>query len=157
MTNPKLYRRRSFVLKRCSTKGQADTSLHNQDAALERLLAENEIVVVGERELAGVTGSVPGARDDIDDILKLKRSGPDFDLLLLPNADRFTRAGQGHGNKILWDLEGEGIAVYFAAEGLWSDDRLHRTLLSFLFDAAQQTAIAITQRAMPWFGSARRT
>ena len=62
-----------------------------------------------------MTGSVPGARDDIDEIIRLKREGLAFDLLILPNTDRFTRTGSLHGNSILWDLEGEGIAVYFAA------------------------------------------
>ncbi len=116
MIVPKLQRRRAFVLKRCSSKAQAGTSLLNQDLGLAQSIEENEIVVVRERELAGVTGSVPGARDDIDEIIRLKREGLDFDLLLLPNTDRFTRTGSLHGSKMLWDLAGEGITVYFAAE-----------------------------------------
>ena len=135
MTDNKLMRRIAYVLKRCSTKGQVDTSFRNQEGTVDQVISDHQIEIYGQEELAGVTGSIPGARDDIDRILALKRSGAPFDLLLLPNTDRFTRAGQLHANKILWDLEGAGISVYFVAERLWSDDRLHRTILSFLFDA----------------------
>ena len=145
MTIPKLQGRRAFILKRCSSNSQVDTSIKNQDAGLAQLLQDNAVVVVGQKDLAGVTGSVPGARDDIDDIIRLKREGLDFDLLILPNTDRFTRTGSLHGNSILWDLEGEGITVFFASENLWSDDRYHQMLLSMMFDAARQTAVSISR------------
>jgi hypothetical protein len=145
MIIPKLQNGRAFVLKRCSSNSQVGTSLDLQDAALAQVLADNKVVVVGERELAGVTGSVPGARDDIVEIIRLKREGLDFRFLILPNTDRFSRTGSLHGNSILWDLEGEGITVYFVAENLWSDDRYHQMLLSMLFDAARQTAVAISR------------
>jgi hypothetical protein len=141
----KLTGRRAFVSKRCSTKGQAGTSLHNQDTGLEQLLVENQVVVVDQHDLAGVTGSVPGARGDIDEIIRKKREGLDFDLLILPNTDRFTRCGSFHGGKLLWDLQGAGITVFFAYENLWSDDRYHQMLLAMLFDAARQTAVAISR------------
>lgn len=145
MIVPKLLRRRAFVLKRCSSKAQTGTSLLNQDLGLAQLIEDNGVIVVDQHELAGVTGSIPGARDDIDEIIRKKREGLDFDLLLLPNTDRFTRTGSLHGNSILWDLQGEGITVYFAAENLWSDDHYHQMLLSMMFDAARQTAIAISR------------
>lgn len=147
MVLAKLKDRRTVVLKRCSSNAQAGTSIPNQTTSVESLIAENRITVVKEFDLAGVTGSIPGARSDIDEIIALKRSGLDFDLLLLPNTDRFTRAGQFHGIRLLDDLENEGITVYFAAEGLFSDERLARQFLSFLFDAAQQHAIAISRGA----------
>lgn len=147
MNKETLTNRRCFALKRCSTIGQADTSIHNQNGDLDKLFADNNMVKVVERDLAGVTGSVPGARDDIDEIIRLKQSGVDFDLVVVPNTDRFTRAGSLHANNILWELEGIGISVYFVAEKLWSSDRLHRTILSFLFDAAQQTAVSISRGA----------
>jgi len=145
MIIPKLQGRRAFILKRCSSNSQVDTSIKNQDAGLAQLLQDNAVVVVRQKDLAGVTGSVPGARDDIDEIIRLKREGLDFDLLILPNTDRFTRTGSLHGNSILWDLEGEGITVYFASENLWSDDRYHQMLLSMMFDAARQTAVSISR------------
>lgn len=145
MIIPKLQGRRAFILKRCSSNSQVGTSIRNQDLGLEQLLTENGVIIVRQKDLAGVTGSVPGARDDIDEIIRLKREGLDFDLLILPNTDRFTRTGSLHGNSILWDLEGEGITVYFAAENLWSDDRYHQMLLSMMFDAARQTAVSISR------------
>lgn len=147
MTNPKLLNKRAIVLKRCSTDSQIATSINNQNISVEKTIADNNITVVKEFDLPGVTGSIPGARQDINQILDLKKGGLDFDLLILPNTDRFTRAGQGHGHRILYDLEGEQIVVYFVAENLFSDDRMHRMVLSFMFDAAQQTAISISRGA----------
>jgi hypothetical protein len=147
MIIPKLQNSRCFVLQRCSTKGQADTSLNNQTKSWESIIEDNHIDVVGREDLPGVTGSIPGARSDIDRIINLKKNGLAFDYLLLPNTDRFTRAGPLHGNALLWDLEGAGITVYFAAENLFSDDRLSRTMLSFLFDAAQRMAMSISRGA----------
>lgn len=95
MVDPKLHDRRGAVLKRCSSNGQVDNSIKNQNLSVERTIADNSITVIKEIDLEGVTGSVPGARDDIDKLIELKRGGLDFDLLIVPNVDRFypRRAG----------------------------------------------------------------
>src|SRR3954469_23555559 len=112
MIDPKLLNKFAVVLKRCSTDSQIATSIKNQNVSVERTLVDNKITVVKEIDLPGVTGSIPGARTDIDEIIALKRGGVHFDFLIVPSIDRFTRAGQGHGGNMLWELEGEGIAVY---------------------------------------------
>jgi len=98
--------------------------------------------------LEGVTGSIPGGRTDIDEIIKLKTDGVHFDLLIVPSIDRFTRAGQGHGAKMFWDLEAAGIVTYFVAENLFSDDRMHRYIISFMLDAAQQFVVSNTRSSL---------
>jgi Recombinase/Resolvase, N terminal domain len=142
MTDPKLLNKSAVVLKRCSTDSQIATSIKNQNVSVGQTLIDNKITVVKEIDLPGVTGSIPGARTDIDEIIALKRGGVHFDFLIVPSIDRFTRAGQGHGGNMLWELEGRGIAVYFVAEGLFSNDRLHRMIIGFMLDAAQQSVVS---------------
>ena len=148
MTDPKLLNKSAVLLMRCSTDPQIATSLKNQNLSVERTIADNKITVVKPIELAGVTGSIPGARDDIDTIIALKRGGVHFDLLIVPSIDRFTRAGQGHGAKMFWDLEDAGIVTYFVAENLFSDDRMHRYIISFMLDAAQQSVVSNSRAAL---------
>src|SRR5439155_3194162 len=148
MTDPKLLNKYGVLLKRCSTDPQIVTSLHNQNVSVEKTIEENKIKIVKSIDLAGVTGSIPGARDDIDRIIALKRGGVYFDLLIVPSIDRFTRAGQGYGARMFWDLEDAGIVTYFVAEGLFSDDRMHRIIISFMLDAAQQTVVSNTRASL---------
>ncbi|HEV2294698.1 MAG TPA: recombinase family protein [Tepidisphaeraceae bacterium] len=148
MTDPKLLNKSAVLLSRCSTDPQIATSLKNQNLSVERTIADNKITVVKPIELAGVTGSIPGARDDIDTIIALKRGGVHFDLLIVPSIDRFTRAGQGHGQKMFWDLEDAGIVTYFVAENLFSDDRMHRYVIAFMLDAAQQSVVANSRASL---------
>ena len=131
------------TLRRTSSRGQAETGNENQLLNMERVLTDNKIRVVHEIDLKGVSGSMPGNRTDIDDIIKIKKTANDFDYLILPCADRFTRAGSLHGQKMLYDLGAAGITVYFVHENVFSDDDRGRQYLTFLFDAARQTAFQI--------------
>jgi DNA invertase Pin-like site-specific DNA recombinase len=147
MTDPKLLNKRAVLLKRCSTDSQIATSIKNQNDSVEKTIADNKITIVKPIELEGVSGSIPGARTDIDEIIALKHGGVHFDLLIVPTIDRFTRAGQGHGGRMFWDLEDAGIVTYFVVENLFSNDRMQRIIISFMLDAAQQTAISISRGA----------
>jgi DNA invertase Pin-like site-specific DNA recombinase len=148
MIDRKLLNKSAVLLKRCSTDPQIATSMKNQNVSIERTLTDNKINVVETFDLAGVSGSFPGARGDIDQIIALKRSGVHFDLLIVPSIDRFTRAGQGHGARMFWDLEDAAIVTYFVAENLFSDDRMHRIIISFMLDAAQQTVVSNTRASL---------
>ena len=90
---------------------------------------------------------MPGARDDIDRILQAKRSGGRFDLLVVPDVTRFTRAGQTHGMHLLHELRRAGIDVFFNAENLLVSDRMSEMYLSWLLMAANETARAISRGA----------
>lgn len=148
MIDSKLLNKSAVLLMRCSTDPQIATSLKNQNISVEKTITENKITIVKPIELQGVSGSFPGARTDIDQIIALKQSGIYFDLLIVPSIDRFTRAGQGHGVKMFWDLESAGIVTYFVAENLFSDDRMQRYIISFMLDAAQQTVISNTRASL---------
>lgn len=143
MTHPRLHKQNCAVLRRSSTAAQADTSNTNQARTVDQILKLHQMQVVHEIDLKGVSGSLPGNRTDVNEIIAAKQRLDNFDYLILPSADRFTRAGSLHGLKLLWDLAAAGITVYFVKEDLFSDEERSRNFLGFLFDAARQTAVAI--------------
>ncbi len=138
--------RSAYVLTRSSSRQQT-TSNKNQGRTVEGLIKEADLAIEGQTDLYGVTGSVPGARDDIDLILRDKRSGGRFDLLVVPDVTRFTRAGQTHRMHLLHELRRAGIDVFFNAENLLVSDRMSEMYLSWLLMAANETARAISRGA----------
>ncbi len=126
-----------MVLKRCSSGPQIATSIVNQRKTTDQAIKEYELFVVDAVDLEGVTGSIPGNRDDIDRIITRKKTLNDFKILVVQDATRFTRAGQGHGQKLLYELRAVGILVYFVAEELLIDNEMSEMYVSFLFSAAR--------------------
>jgi hypothetical protein len=133
----KIRGQRCMVLKRCSSGPQIATSITNQRKTTEQAIKEFNLFVVKEEDLEGVTGSIPGNRDDIDRIIARKRNLNDFKILVVQDATRFTRAGQGHGQKLLYELRSVGILVYFVAEELLIDNEMSEMYVSFLFAASR--------------------
>ena len=138
MSDTSIYKGRRYVcLVRCSTAEQADTSIPDQLKLLRAFGDQHGMVFVDQVVVEGVTGSVPGARTDIADIIERKRDNDDFDVLLVQDVSRLTRAGAEHGMKLKYDLSAAGIEVLFASEGLPSGD--HGGIVETVgFYAAQQ-------------------
>jgi hypothetical protein len=136
------------VLRRWSSPGQGDRSKENQERMVEEVIKRHSVKVVLDIQLEGVSGSIPGNRNDIDDIVAHKRLHNDFTYLICPSPDRFTRAGSGHGQHLLYELECAGIVVYFVAENLFSDDRMAKIFLGYLFEAARQYSESLARNSV---------
>ncbi len=147
MLQPKIKGMHCVVLKRCSSSAQVATSITNQGLTTEDCIRENQLYVVHEELLEGVTGSIPGNRTDIDTIIQRKKTRDDFQLLIVQDATRFTRAGQGHGQKLIYDLRAAGIMVYFLAENILVDNEMAEMYISFLFSAARESVKRIAYGA----------
>src|SRR5512136_489734 len=91
--------KRCVGLLRCSTIGQANTSIDDQRRVLQSCARERGWEYVGEIALEGVSGSVPGARTDLQELIERKRACDDFDLVLAQDTSRVTRAG---GDELLY-------------------------------------------------------
>ena len=78
MLQPKIKGMHCVVLKRCSSSAQVATSITNQGLTTEDCIRENQLYVVHEELLEGVTGSIPGNRTDIDTIIQRKKTRDDF-------------------------------------------------------------------------------
>jgi hypothetical protein len=122
MKEKNLQGKRYIALVRCSSAAQSDTSIDAQNAIVAAFARENGMVCVGTVELAGVSGSVPGIRTDIDQLIERKRQQEDFDVVLLQDATRFTRSGPAHGMKLLYDLRAAGLEVVFVKDDLPAGD-----------------------------------
>ena len=95
MGSKKLQGKRFIALARCSSPGQVDTSIDEQLRLIENFGRENGMRCV-DRITLGVTGSVPGARTDLDELVRRKKEQDDFDVVLIQDATRLTRSGPQH-------------------------------------------------------------
>jgi DNA invertase Pin-like site-specific DNA recombinase len=135
--------RKYLCLARCSTAQQADTSIPDQLKLLRAFGDEQGMHYIDSIILDGVSGSVPGARNDIEQIIQRKKTANDFDVLLVQDLSRFTRSGAEHGMKLEFDLNAAGIEVIFVADHLPEGD--HSSIIKTVgFYAAQQFAKSLS-------------
>ncbi len=143
-----LQGKRYIGLLRCSTHGQADTSIVDQRRVLEAFARDQGLVHVDDVVLGGVSGSLPGARDDIPELIERKKRADDFDVLLVQDTSRFSRAGIDHVHHLKYLLNSAGIRVLFAT-GRNADGWAGELETSFNAGVDQAHARSIS------FGSAR--
>jgi hypothetical protein len=139
MKNEYLYGRRYVNLVRCSSDQQADSSPVDQQRILNEFGRGNEMIHAGnDVVLEGITGSLPGARDDIDAVVERKRERDDFDILLVQDGSRFTRGGGDHTGWIKHTLACEGVEVIFVTSGTTGDPDADSVLHTMNGFAAKQ-------------------
>src|SRR5687768_16117877 len=114
----RLSGKRCIALVRCSTLKQANTSIPDQISAIQAFAEEYGLIIIDIIILEGVSGSRPGNREDIPQIITRKREINDFEVLLIHDTTRLTRGGMKHGSKIEWELEAEGIEIVYVMEQL---------------------------------------
>ncbi len=131
MEQSSLEGRRYIALARCSTAGQVDTSIPDQLNLIVAFANKHNMVCVDKVSLDGVSGSVPGARKDIDQLIQRKLTKNDFDVLLVQDTTRFTRGGIAHGNNLEFQLNAVGIEVFFVTDNIIEGDfaGLHKSVL----------------------------
>ncbi|MFA9478037.1 recombinase family protein [Phycisphaerales bacterium AB-hyl4] len=139
---------RFIILVRQSDDSQGSTST---EAQLQWLRAEGErlgMVLVDEIILNGVTGSLPGKRDDLPQLLDRKRDQDDFDVLVVQRLDRLTRGGTSHGFWIDHEFEKAGITILATGDDLPEDGRYGGLIKAAKYDAAREQARSIGQRSV---------
>ena len=141
MSYEHLRGRRFINLVRCSTDEQADTSPADQAALLCAFGREHGLIHAGgDVVLEGVTGSMPGARDDLDLIRERKMAADDFDVLLVQDSARLTRGGTRHGNAVIFALGTAGVDVVCINEHSTGDEEQDAVFQTLGFWAAQKMA-----------------
>lgn len=122
MKHTHLEGRRYINVVRCSSDQQADTSPVDQLRVLNNFAAISHMTHAGDDVvLEGVSGSLPGGRTDIEQVIARKRARDDFDVLLVQDISRFTRGGIDHVGKLKWDLGVAGVEVVFVTQGTTGD------------------------------------
>jgi len=101
---------------------------------------------VDQKVLDGITGSLPGKREDLEELLERKRTKNDFDVLVLQRVDRLTRSGLRHGFWFEFECEKLGIELFFVGDDI--PDSEHADLVLFMkYQAAKEQAYSISQRS----------
>jgi len=104
--------RHYVVMVRCSTDLQTETSIPTQLSDIHAACQAAGLVHAGDDMiLDGKTGSKPGNRNDISELLTRKQVKNDYDLLIDLVEDRFTRAGPEHGMWAEFEFLRNGVTV----------------------------------------------
>src|SRR5687768_12619875 len=112
----RLRGKRFVGIVRCSTAGQADTSIPDQLKVIRTFAERYGLIEVEIIMLEGVSGSIPGNRQDLQALLDRKRARDDFEVVLLQDTTRLTRGGTMHGMKTEFDFRAAGIEIVFVLE-----------------------------------------
>ncbi|MGC8624055.1 MAG: recombinase family protein [Phycisphaerae bacterium] len=146
MRSELLKGKRYINLVRCSTDQQAETSIPAQLELLNNFAAAIGMTRVDDIVLDGVSGSKPGNRDDIQQLIARKQTKNDFDVLLVQTEDRLTRGGAEHGMWIQQEFIRNGIQIVFACSD--APDGPYANIVRVMkHDAAQQMAISTSLRS----------
>ncbi len=115
--------KRYIALVRASDSAEGTTSTQAQLAMLHEKAASLKMVpaINGEVILDGVTGSMPGKRQDMTDLIQRKLTHNDFDVLVVQRLDRLTRSGSGHGFWFEHECKCAGIHLYIVGDDIPED------------------------------------
>lgn len=144
MRYPNLRGKSCILVERCSTDAQVETSIPDQDKFLRTFAAEHQMKVVGVVALEGMTGSLPGKRSDVNEIIDRKQKKNDFEVLLFHDSSRFTRSGIAHGSELKRKFQAARIDVIFVADGVAPDNKHAPLIEAFQYHIAEQHADAIS-------------
>lgn len=119
------------------------------DAQLAMLIEgvrEKHMVYVDKVVLDGVTGSLPGGREDLKALLHRKKTVNDFDVLVLQRLDRLTRGGATHGFWIEHEFTCAGIQLLFVGDDIPVGPYANLIKVA-KYEAAREQAFSISQRS----------
>ncbi len=104
------------------------------------------MIYIDDVILGNVSGSKPGNRDDLPELIARKIQKNDFDVLLVQTEDRLTRSGGEHGSWMQYKLKRNGIQVVFTSSDVPEGSFAH-TIRSMKYEAAQETVKATSLRS----------
>ena len=110
--------KRYIALVRASDAAEGNTSTQAQLAMLHERAASLKMTPAGEVVLDGVTGSMPGKRQDMTDLIDRKQNENDFDVLVVQRLDRLTRSGSDHGFWFEHELKRAGIHLHVVGDDI---------------------------------------
>ena len=137
---------RYICLVRTSDASEGTTSTEAQLAYLKGFGQRSSLTYVDAVVLDGVTGSLPGKREDLQGLLNRKRERDDFDLVLVQRLDRPTRGGSAHGFWFEHEARMVGLKLVFVGDDI-PDGRYANLIKVAKYEAAQEQAFSISQRS----------
>lgn len=138
--------KRAIVLVRQINDKDGCGSTEAQVDFMSRSVIDAGMRVVDKVVLEGVTGSLPGRREDLEQLLERRRTKRDFDVIAVQLTDRLTRGGGGHGMWFEHECLRHGVEVHFAGEA--EAHGPYRNLIQVAkYDAAHDVSVKIGQRS----------
>src|SRR5579884_1561357 len=138
--------KRYICLVRASDASKGTTSTAAQLALLREYGDRMGMVFIDKIVLDGVTGSLPGKRQDLQALLDRKRQQNDFDFIVLQRLDRLTRGGSAHGFWIEHECSRVGLRLLFVGDDI-PDGRYANLIKVAKYEAAMEQAFSISQRS----------
>jgi DNA invertase Pin-like site-specific DNA recombinase len=133
----------------CLVRASHGTEEISTDAQLKMLRAaadEKGMIFAGAKIVDGLTGSLPGKRKDLEELLELKRTKNNFEVLVIQLCDRLTRGGLKHGFWFEWECQRLGLDLMFVGDDIPNGE--HADLVKFIkYQAAKEQARSISQRS----------
>ena len=111
--------KRYVAYARCATTENATTKLDRQIQAIHQFADRHAMRCVGEVRLAGVNGRTPVMRDDLCDLLARKRQQNDFDVLIMEDVSRLTRADLTDTRQVQAEFARCGVQIVYLAHPAW--------------------------------------
>lgn len=138
--------KRYIALVRASDATEGTTSTQAQLAMLHENAASLKMIRAGEVVLDGLTGSMPGKRQDMTNLIQRKQTDNDFDVLVVQRLDRLTRSGSDHGFWFEHELKRAGIHLYVVGDDI-PEGRYASLIKVAKYEAAREQAFSISQRS----------
>lgn len=138
--------KRYICLVRASDASEGTTSTEAQLALLREYGDRMGMVFIDKIILDGVTGSLPGKRDDLRGLIERKQKQNDFDFVVLQRLDRLTRGGSAHGFWFEHECSRVGLRLLFVGDDI-PDGRYANLIKVAKYAAAQEQAFSISQRS----------
>ena len=138
--------KRYIVLVRASESTEGTTSTQAQLAMLHNRATALQMKRVDEVVLDGVSGSMPGKRNDMSGLIERKKRQNDFDVLVVQRIDRLTRSGSKHGMWFEYECERAGIHLLIVGDDI-PEGRYSSLIKVAKYEAAREQAFSISQRS----------
>jgi hypothetical protein len=108
--------KRYIAYARCASSYEAAAQLEEQIRHVRQCGDDLGLVCVGEVRLSGVNGITPVMRDDLRQLLARKQERDDFEVLMMTEFSRLTRAGLDEGYEIEMEFAKHGVEILYLTE-----------------------------------------
>jgi hypothetical protein len=112
-----VYRGKRYIAyARCASPHGAEAKLRGQIRRIRQFGKRVGMHCVDEIRLAGVSGGPPALRDDLRILLARKRKRDDFDVLVMEDRARLTRADLPDRTRVEAEFAICGVMIVYVAE-----------------------------------------
>jgi hypothetical protein len=140
------YKGKRYVCLVRASHGSEELSTDAQLKMQHDRAQQLEMVYTDKYVFDGLTGSLPGKREDLKKIIERKKTLNDFEVLVLQRIDRLTRSGPDHGFWFRHECTCAGIQLLFVGDDV-PEGRYSSLIIAAKFEAAQEQAFSISQRS----------